>query len=83
MDYRKVSSKLADLKNKQIISIKILHAGEGGETVTFDLGEESDGTRRLFSFAGPWIDSLANGRVLFIDELRFIRLKRTWSDEEP
>ncbi|WP_257274795.1 ATP/GTP-binding protein, partial [Endozoicomonas sp. SESOKO4] len=35
----------------------------------FDLNEESDGTRKLFSFAGHWLDCLRNGKVLFIDEL--------------
>ena len=35
----------------------------------FDFKDESDGTQKLFSLAGPWIDSLDNGYVLFIDEL--------------
>ena len=35
----------------------------------FDFEDESDGTQKLFSLAGPWIDSLDNGYVLFIDEL--------------
>ena len=30
---------------------------------------ESAGTRRLFALAAPWIDSLANGNVLIVDEL--------------
>ena len=58
-----------DLKDKQILNIKTVHKGVDGKPVTFDLNEESDGTQKLFSFAGPWIDSLANGYVLFIDEL--------------
>ena len=59
----------SDLKDKQILNIKTLHKGADGKSVTFDLKEESDGTQKLFSFAGPWIDTLANGHVLFIDEL--------------
>lgn len=59
----------SDLKDKQILNIKTVHKGVDGKPVTFDLNEESDGTQKLFSFAGPWIDSLANGNVLFIDEL--------------
>jgi len=58
-----------DLKDKQLINIKTVHKSIDGEIVSFDFKEESDGTRKLFAFAGPWIDTLANGYVLFIDEL--------------
>ncbi|MCR9865038.1 AAA family ATPase, partial [Vibrio parahaemolyticus] len=30
---------------------------------------ESDGTKRLFNFAGPWLDALKDGLVLVVDEL--------------
>lgn len=39
------------------------------ETVEFDESEESDGTRALFAFAGPWLDVIENERVLVVDEL--------------
>ena len=40
------------------------------EDVSFSLDEdESSGTNKLFSLAGPLIDKLENGGVLFIDEL--------------
>lgn len=58
-----------DMKGKKIIDIKTVHKDDDGEAVTFDFEDESDGTQKLFSFAGPWIDSLTNGYVLFIDEL--------------
>lgn len=58
-----------ELQDKEIIDIKTIHKSNEGDRVTFDFDEESDGTQKLFSFAGPWIDSLANGHVLFIDEL--------------
>ncbi|MCA1779719.1 MAG: ATP-binding protein [Xanthomonadaceae bacterium] len=58
-----------DMKGKKIIDIETIHKDDDGEAVTFDLDDESDGTQKLFSFAGPWIDSLTNGYVLFIDEL--------------
>jgi len=58
-----------DLKDKQLINIKTVHKSIEGKTVTFDFKDESDGTQKLFAFAGPWIDALANGCVLFIDEL--------------
>jgi hypothetical protein len=58
-----------DMKDKQILQIKTVHKGSDGEAVVFDLADESDGTQKLFAFAGPWIDALANGYVLFVDEL--------------
>lgn len=39
------------------------------EIVEFEEDEESDGTRALFAFAGPWLDVLENQRVLVVDEL--------------
>lgn len=58
-----------DLEGKKIIKIQTVHEGGDGESVIFDFEDESDGTQQLFSFAGPWVDSLSNGYVLFIDEL--------------
>ena len=44
--------------------------GEAVGTVDFDIDEkESDGTRKLFNLSGPIIDTLKNGKVLFIDEM--------------
>ncbi|MEZ8107090.1 AAA family ATPase [Vibrio cortegadensis] len=60
---------LADLGDHQIVDIQTVHKDYDGDDEYFDLDDESDGTRKLFSFAGPWIDTLKNGRVLFIDEL--------------
>lgn len=58
-----------ELKDKEVIEIKTVHQAADGRTVMFEFDEESDGTQKLFSFAGPWLDSLENGYVLFIDEL--------------
>lgn len=58
-----------ELKDKKLVDIKTVHKSEEGDKVAFDFEDESDGTRKLFAFAGPWIDTLANGYVLFIDEL--------------
>lgn len=58
-----------ELKDKKLVDIKTVHKSNEGSNVTFDFDVESDGTRKLFAFAGPWIDTLANGYVLFIDEL--------------
>lgn len=57
------------LKNEQVLDIKTIHRNAEGKSVSFEFEDESDGTQRLFSFAGPWIDSLNHGNVLFIDEL--------------
>ena len=58
-----------ELKDKELVDIKTIHKSTEGEEVIFDFDDESDGTHKLFAFAGPWIDTLANGYVLFIDEL--------------
>ena len=58
-----------NMKDKKIFDIKSVHKDDDGKPVTFDFEDESDGTRKLFSFAGLWIDSLTNGHVLLIDEL--------------
>lgn len=57
------------MKGEKVREIKTIHKDSEGKLVTFDLDDESDGTQKLFAFAGPWIDSLENGYVLFIDEL--------------
>jgi AAA15 family ATPase/GTPase len=38
-------------------------------SATFELADESEGTVRLFSFAGPIFDIITNGKVLVVDEL--------------
>lgn len=58
-----------ELKDKEILDIKTIHKTLDDELVSLDFEDESDGTRKFFSFAGPWIDSLKNGYVLIIDEL--------------
>lgn len=61
---------IKEFKDKKFIDIKTVHKTAEGGTVVFDFNEdESDGTQRLFGFAGPWIDSLSNGYILFVDEL--------------
>jgi hypothetical protein len=44
-------------------------ASDGSEDVAFDINEESDGTRKLFEFAGGWLRALDSGATLFVDEL--------------
>ncbi len=58
------------LEGKELISkLSTVHRDRQGGPVTFDFDEESDGTQKLFSFAGPWLDTLEKGYVLVIDEL--------------
>lgn len=56
---------LGDKPELEAYQIQTLHKG-----VVFDFqNEESEGTKRIFSLIGPWIDALKNGRILFVDEL--------------
>lgn len=56
-------------EDRELLNIKTLHKGNNGELISFDLRDESEGTKKVFSIAGPWINSLKNGNVLFVDEL--------------
>ena len=58
------------MAGKKKIEPRFFHKDvDSQETVEFDESEESDGTRALFAFAGPWLDVLENERVLVVDEL--------------
>ncbi|CVC90619.1 TPA: ATP/GTP-binding protein [Serratia marcescens] len=60
---------MESFKDRNRYEISMFHRGSDDQLIGFDFDEESDGTRKLFSFSGPWIDSLSKGYVLFIDEL--------------
>lgn len=49
--------------------IMAVHKRTDGSEVEFDFGEESDGTRKLFEFAGGWLKALEMGATLFVDEI--------------
>ncbi|MEA9390410.1 ATP-binding protein [Acerihabitans sp. TG2] len=49
--------------------IQTVHKNNNNELMLFDLKDESEGTKKLFSLAGPWLDTLDKGHVIFIDEL--------------
>ncbi len=51
------------------IELKTLHQSDS-ENIEIDFSDESGGTQKMFCLAGPWIDALDKGRVLFIDELQ-------------
>lgn len=61
---------LQTMKGQPFMSVKFVHEDtETGEPIEFTENEESDGTRALFAFAGPWLDVTENERVLVVDEL--------------
>jgi uncharacterized protein len=52
------------------MEISLIHQAENINPVAMDFDdEESAGTRRFFSLAGPWLDILDNGYTVFIDEI--------------
>ena len=59
-----------ELDGKEVAEVKFLHIVAGTkELVALDPDDESAGTRKLFALAGPWLDVLDKGYVLFVDEL--------------
>lgn len=62
---------IKDTSSRDGYRVKTLHLLQnGGHSVEFDLQhDESDGTQRLFALAGPFIQSIFHGNVLFCDEL--------------
>lgn len=58
------------MAGKEMMKTTFLHEDvETREPVEFEQDEESDGTRALFAFAGPWLDVIEEERVLVVDEL--------------
>lgn len=61
---------IKEFKDKEIIEeLKTVHQTSDNNLVSLDFDEESDGTQKFFSFAGPWLDALKKGNILVIDEL--------------
>lgn len=59
-----------EMAGKEVTKATFLHRDtDTGESIEFDREEESDGTRALFAFAGPWLDAIEQERVLVVDEL--------------
>lgn len=63
------------LDSNEVFTVVTMHPkydknGKQGGMERFDLkGNESDGTQKIFSMAGPIMDSLQNGKILVVDEL--------------
>jgi len=57
------------MKDSELAEVSLTHRASNGRTLTLPLDQESGGTKKIFALAGPWIDVLANGYILVIDEL--------------
>jgi uncharacterized protein len=53
----------------RIDNVRLVHQSADGAEVELGLADESEGTQKMFAFAGPWLDALAAGRTLAVDEL--------------
>lgn len=53
---------------QEMTFVTLEHSTQSG-TAVFDLSDESQGTQRLFAFAGPLFEILERGQVLVVDEL--------------
>ncbi|MFH1716657.1 MAG: ATP-binding protein [Planctomycetota bacterium] len=57
-------------RERKQIKVEMLHKDvETGKEVLLPMEEESDGTRRFFELSGPWLEAVATGMTVFIDEL--------------
>lgn len=57
------------LAEAEIQKVTLSHRGSGSGVVPLPWESESAGTHRLFELAGPWLDILANGYTVCIDEI--------------
>jgi len=62
---------LNDFKNKEPVNVKFQHSPADNKNIKsayLPLDQESDGTRKLFSYLAPWIDTFIKGNILIVDE---------------
>ena len=57
------------LSGGKVMQIRVSRDTDRDQRVELDLNEESDGTRKIFALAAPWLDTLDNGHVIVFDEL--------------
>lgn len=61
---------IKELKDKELLEeLKTIHKTIDDNLVSLDFDDESDGTQKFFSFAGPWLEALKKGNILVVDEL--------------
>lgn len=51
------------------VTLPVFHHSSPKGSVAFDFADESEGTQKLFSLAGPIFDILEKGQILVVDEL--------------
>ncbi len=70
-EVKKILEKVGeDLLKFRRFEVETQHISDDGSVVSFDFkDQESEGTQKLFRLAGPWLDVLANGYCLVMDEL--------------
>jgi len=56
-------------KDRDIFEIQTLHKTRQGEIVPLALEDESQGTQKFIGLIGPWLDTLADGALVWVDEL--------------
>lgn len=64
---RKIAEQLKDRRTTSTVFTHMSATGNAQMQLT--AGEESDGTKAMFAFAGPWLDVQSHNRVLIVDEL--------------
>ena len=64
IEERRSSPDAAESTDGTAVDVFLQHQPDSGEPADFDISEESDGTRKMFALAGPWIDSLSRGNVI-------------------
>lgn len=61
---------LKDMEGHVSFDTKFLYqSNDTKELIPFDMTDESDGTRALFSFVVPWLEMLKNDEIVFVDEI--------------
>ena len=64
------ANSLEELKNTNgVVKVELVHNGEDGNKKALPLVLESNGTMKMFHLFDFLMDTLRNGRVLFVDEL--------------
>ena len=58
-----------ELSGAKVVRIHMSHETRHGQSVELNLDEESDGTRKMFALAAPWLHALDEGFILVVDEL--------------
>ena len=57
------------LAGQKMTELWFVHHIEGEKPIELEFLEESDGSKKVFELAGPWLDTLANGLIVVVDEL--------------